>query len=123
MQEDVERFGYSRSRHLVALDDSFVRFGTADNVVALYRKNLLKDVGCAESFERPNLHLSETLHIPLTDTMAFGDYLNDFELLSEAGLAYAMENGHPDLKRIADRIAPSNDQNGVVRAITAYFGL
>ena len=67
--------------------------------------------------------LAGALHIPLTDTMAFGEYLNDFELLSEAGLAYAMENGHPDLKRIADRIAPSNDQNGVVRAITAYFGL
>ena len=33
--------------------------------------------------------LAGALHIPLTDTMAFGDYLNDFELLSEAGLAYA----------------------------------
>ena len=55
--------------------------------------------------------------------MAFGDYLNDTELLEAAGLSYCMENGHPELKKLADRIAPSNDDDGVVRAIKAYFNL
>lgn len=67
--------------------------------------------------------LTDYLAIPVSGTMAFGDYLNDYELLSEAGFAYAMENSHPDLKRIADRIAPPNDDNGVVRAIRAHFDL
>ena len=67
--------------------------------------------------------LADYLHIPASQTMAFGDYLNDYELLSEAGCAYAMDNGHPDLKRIADHIAPSNDENGVVRAIRAHLQL
>ncbi len=31
-------------------------------------------------------------------TAAFGDFLNDYELLREAGTAIAMENAHPKLK-------------------------
>ena len=65
--------------------------------------------------------LAAHLHIPLGHTMAFGDYLNDTELLQTAGHAFVMENGHPILKQIADHIAPSNDDNGVVRAIQSYF--
>lgn len=68
-------------------------------------------------------HLAEHLNIPLCNTMAFGDYLNDTELLQSAGCAFVMENGHPELKQIADHIAPSNDENGVVRAIQSYFHL
>lgn len=68
-------------------------------------------------------HLAAHLNIPLCDTMAFGDYLNDIELLKTAGCAFVMENGHPELKQIADHIAPSNDENGVVRAIQSYFHL
>ena len=68
-------------------------------------------------------HLADHLEIPLCNTMAFGDYLNDTELLHTAGCAFAMENGHPELKQIADHIAPSNDENGVVRAIQSYFEL
>lgn len=65
--------------------------------------------------------LAAHLHIPLGHTMAFGDYLNDTELLQTAGHAFVMENGHPTLKQIANHIAPSNDDNGVVRAIQSYF--
>lgn len=68
-------------------------------------------------------HLAEHLNIPICDTMAFGDYLNDTELIRTAGCSFVMENGHPDLKQIADYIAPSNDENGVVRAIQSYFHL
>ncbi len=67
--------------------------------------------------------LAAHLHIPLCNTMAFGDYLNDTELLQTAGCAFVMENGHPALKQIADHIAPSNEENGVVRAIQSYFHL
>ena len=55
--------------------------------------------------------------------MALGDYLNDMELLQAAGCAYCMENGHPDLKKIADHIAPSNEEDGVVRVIRDVFSL
>ncbi len=67
------------------------------------------------------MHLAEHLGIPLENTMAFGDYLNDAELLKTCGCAFVMENGHPDVKKLAHHIAPSNDANGVVRAIENYF--
>lgn len=68
-------------------------------------------------------HLASHLDIPLANTMAFGDYLNDAELLTTCGCAFVMENGHPDVKKLAHHIAPCNDENGVVRAIQNYFAL
>ena len=49
--------------------------------------------------------------------MAFGDYLNDCELLQAVGESYAMANAHPALKTLARHIAPSNDENGVMRVV------
>jgi hydroxymethylpyrimidine pyrophosphatase-like HAD family hydrolase len=46
--------------------------------------------------------------------MAFGDYLNDYELLLNCTESYCMENGHPKLKAIAKYTAPSNDEDGVM---------
>lgn len=57
--------------------------------------------------------LAELAGIPIAATVAFGDYLNDFEMLRAAGTAVAMENAHPQLKEIADIIAPANTNNGV----------
>ena len=51
------------------------------------------------------------------ECMAFGDYLNDVELLRSCGESYCMENGHPMLKRIARHIAPSNNECGVMQII------
>ena len=51
------------------------------------------------------------------ECMAFGDYLNDVELLKSCGESYCMENGHPRLKEIARHIAPSNNECGVMQVI------
>lgn len=58
--------------------------------------------------------LTSALGASPDDTVAFGDFLNDYELLKAAGTAYAMDNAHPDIKAIADRIAPSNIDHGVI---------
>ena len=42
VQEHVERFGDTRSRHSVALDNSLVSFGTAGNVVGLDGEDFLE---------------------------------------------------------------------------------
>ena len=34
-----------------------------------------------------------------------------------------MENAHPQLKELARHIAPSNDEDGVMRVIRREFGL
>lgn len=63
------------------------------------------------------------LRITPDECMAFGDYLNDLELLQAAGESYAMANGHETLKAAAKHICPSNDEDGVCRTIRQVFGL
>lgn len=65
--------------------------------------------------------LQRLFHIDPQACMAFGDYLNDCELLSSVGESYAMANAHPALKALARHIAPSNDEDGVMRVIRERF--
>lgn len=67
--------------------------------------------------------LQEKLGLTPDMCMAFGDYLNDTELLLSVTNSYAMENAHPQLKAIAAHIAPSNDEDGVMRVIKEVFAL
>lgn len=55
--------------------------------------------------------------------MAFGDYLNDLEMLEAVTESYAMENALDSIRAAAKYVAPSNDDNGVVRVIRERFSL
>lgn len=66
--------------------------------------------------------LAEAMGVEKQQTAAFGDYLNDLELLQAAGTAWAMENAHPEIKAIADHIAPPNTQAGVVTVLRELLG-
>lgn len=55
--------------------------------------------------------------IDRTESMAFGDYLNDVGLIKSCEESYCMENGHPDLKALAKYVTASNDDNGVMRIL------
>lgn len=61
--------------------------------------------------------LRQTLDIPRDAVIAIGDGENDIPLLAEAGLAIAMANGAAATRQAADRIAPSNDEDGVAVVI------
>jgi Cof subfamily protein (haloacid dehalogenase superfamily) len=52
--------------------------------------------------------------------IAFGDGLNDMRMLQGVGLGIAMENGHPDLKAVADRIAPPIYLDGIARMLETF---
>ena len=62
-------------------------------------------------------HLQELYGITPAQTLAFGDYLNDLEMLDAADHSYAMANAHPDVLARARFIAPSHTENGVVRTV------
>lgn len=64
--------------------------------------------------------LGKHLGISAGDTMAFGDFYNDADMLKYAGWSFAMENGNPDIKRMTRFLARSNNENGVLRAIRKY---
>lgn len=55
--------------------------------------------------------------IDKAECMAFGDYLNDAQMLENCEESYCMENGHPDLKVLAKYTAASNDEDGVMQVL------
>lgn len=57
------------------------------------------------------------MDIPIEETLAFGDAGNDIELLDAAGMAIVTENGTDEAKKHADMICPSNNDDGVAKAL------
>jgi hydroxymethylpyrimidine pyrophosphatase-like HAD family hydrolase len=55
--------------------------------------------------------------------VAIGDDVNDLPMLRAAGLSFAMGNAPDDVKAEADAVTASNDENGVVEALSGVFGL
>ncbi|POX50125.1 HAD family hydrolase [Streptomyces sp. Ru71] len=67
--------------------------------------------------------LQRELGITPAQTMAFGDYLNDLEMLDAAEWSFAMTGAHPEVVRRARHLAPSNNDNGVLRTIARVLDL
>lgn len=61
--------------------------------------------------------LQEALGVTRAQTAAFGDYLNDIELLRAADWSYAMAEAHPDVVAVARHRAPSHRDHGVVTVL------
>lgn len=49
------------------------------------------------------------------ETVVFGDNHNDLEMLAEAGEGYAVLNAREEVKAIATKVIPSNNDNGVLK--------
>lgn len=67
--------------------------------------------------------VQRTFGIAPSQTMVFGDFLNDLEMMDAAEYSFAMHNAHPRLRARARYVAPPNSQNGVVRTISSVLGL
>ena len=52
-----------------------------------------------------------------SECVAFGDHMNDYEMLCECGRAYVPENAYPPLKKLVGRTVPSNREGGVLQKI------
>ncbi len=62
--------------------------------------------------------LQQKLNISQSQTMAFGDYYNDLEMMQKAKYSYAMKNAEQDIKDIAQfQTKYDNNNNGVIREI------
>lgn len=66
--------------------------------------------------------LAQKLGILIKDIIAFGDEVNDIEMLTLVGLGIAMENADDVVKEAADQIAGNNDQDGVGKELEKIFG-
>jgi len=61
------------------------------------------------------------LGITMHDVIGIGDGYNDFPLLLACGLKIAMGNAVPELKAIADFVAPSVEEDGVAVVIEKFL--
>ena len=65
--------------------------------------------------------LCEHLGIDISQTIACGDGNNDLTMIETAGLGVAMGNATETLKKAADYITASNDEDGIVQVIDKFF--
>lgn len=68
------------------------------------------------------LHLAAYYGIPQAETIAVGDSWNDWEMIEAAGLGVAMGNAIDSLKRVANYVTGTNNEEGV-RAVVERFVL
>lgn len=79
---------------------------------------------CSIELTAPGVHkgsgvarLCERVGVHQRDVVAFGDGLNDVEMLTWAGHGIAMGNAEPAVKAIADEVAATNDDDGVAEVV------
>lgn len=65
--------------------------------------------------------LQQSMGFSHEQTMSFGDYFNDLEMLEESYYSFAVDNAHEGIKKIARFNAPSNKEQGVLKVIDKYL--
>ena len=61
--------------------------------------------------------LASLLKIDKDKVIAVGDNMNDISMLEAASISYAVENGEESVKKAADHIAPSNNDDAIAYII------
>ncbi|EUJ55190.1 hypothetical protein MCOL2_09531 [Listeria fleischmannii FSL S10-1203] len=64
--------------------------------------------------------LIKKLGFQMEDTYAFGDGLNDIDMLQEVGCGIAMGNGREEVKQVADYVTDSVDEDGIMKALKHF---
>ena len=64
--------------------------------------------------------LQKSLDVKKSETMAFGDYFNDLDMLMSAEWSFCPENGHEEIKSQTRFICADCDHGGVTEAIGKY---
>ncbi len=72
---------------------------------------LPKDGSKARGIQKILEHTGRTME----DAVAFGDGLNDIEMLEAVGTGVVMANGHEKAKAVADVLAPRVDEEGIYK--------
>ena len=62
------------------------------------------------------------LGVTADQTAIFGDFLNDLEMMPMAKWSFAMANGHPNIVKASNYVAPPNTENGVITVLAALLG-
>ena len=61
--------------------------------------------------------LLDKLGVSREELIAFGDNYNDMTMIGYAGMGVAMGNAEPEVKKIANYVCETNDEDGVAKTI------
>ena len=86
---------------------------SAENYLEIFPKGVTKGEALAA--------VCEKLHIPLEETIAFGDQELDIPMIRKAGLGIAMGNAIDEVKEAADAVTKSNNEAGIACALEQYL--
>lgn len=95
------------------------KFGKDLSVVvsgAIWLDIMNKNINKGNALEK----IQKDLSVSKEETMVFGDFYNDVEMLKRAYYSFVMENANEDMKQYGNFIAKSNLENGVIEAIKEY---
>ena len=99
------------------ISNKIIKDGDKDLVLSYsYAEILAKDTNKWTAIKS----LTNKLGIKTEEIMAIGDNFNDIEMIQNAGLGVAMNNGNPVAKEVAAVIAPSNNEDGVAKVMERY---
>ncbi|MBD3948552.1 HAD family phosphatase [Tuanshanicoccus lijuaniae] len=65
--------------------------------------------------------LLDELNITSDEVMAFGNNLNDIDMINFAGVGVAVENAVFELKEVSDYITKSNNEDGVAQFLECFY--
>lgn len=87
------------------MSDDSIFFRTTHGDAIIVHKNATKGHAVQKA--------SEIFNIPFAQIIAFGDDTNDIDMLSIVGTGIAMGNANFELKKIANYVTETNDNNGI----------
>lgn len=64
--------------------------------------------------------LLKKFHLTRDNLIACGDGFNDLSMIQYAGLGVAMSNGQDGVKKVANYVAPSNDEDGIADVLRKF---
>ncbi len=89
-----------------------------EDLVIMYGQGMNCEISSPDGTKGSSLAFFEKLlGIPRSEMMVIGDSNNDRDMISKAGVSVVMGNGDEGLKKTADFVTLSNDEDGVAYAI------
>lgn len=65
--------------------------------------------------------VAQELSIPMNEVVVIGNCFDDIEMVEQAGMGVAMGHSPQDLKKVADWVTRSNNENGVAYMVKELF--
>lgn len=107
--------------HQRNLREAALRAGVTDFTTVSSKPQYLEVVHPGVSKGDALLRLAEHLGIPVQETIAVGDSMNDREMLEAAGMGIAVANAREELKAVADFITECTAEEGALEEVERRF--